>query len=180
MSAVIANIRSDRATPQRLVGAVQRDKNTNMLTIDYKVTGKVKPVQKSFKSEDVIAYCTGDNGFVVSMGTEPIATVMGEHIVKNGQDYLKTDKGLVMINKQPGIMIDYVPVDPESREARQAERAANVGIKKARTPRAERPAKPGKTDRAAKTERPAKTGKTKRVAEAAPASGERKKKKRAA
>lgn len=172
MSTVIASIKPTMASPQRIVGSVTKDSKTGFVHVDYKEPGKIKATTLAFDPSDLIAHKTGPAGYVVAMTTNPVATLVGELVTKGDKTYLKTADGNVELSKMPGVNIEYLPVDAESREARQAEKAAAVKVRGARAAakvgaseakggsraerRAAKAAKAGKAEKTAKAEKPTK------------------------
>lgn len=154
MSSVIASIKPTIASPQRIVGEVTKDAKTGFLHVQYKEPGKIKATPLAFDPADLIAHKLGAAGFVVAMTTNAIATLVGELVTKNDRTFLKTADGNVELTKLPGVSIEYAPVDPESREARSAEKASAIKVRGARAAaKADAPAKKSASGGSSRAER---------------------------
>lgn len=129
MTTVIASIAAAALAPTRLEGNVSVDKKDGRVTISYKEKGLVKEKNKTFLASDLVAYKAGEAGFVVAMLNEPVSKTVGELIVKDGVQYIKTEDGTVVLNRFPGVLINVSEVDGDSKEARAAERAGKVKVR---------------------------------------------------
>lgn len=114
--AIVVNVAPNTAIPRRIDGIVSVSKGT--VTIEYKEKGQVKTKTKSFPETDLIAYEAGSPGFVIELSTDSVATLVGSKSL-----YVNPNATLM------GAIITRTIVDDDSREARQAERAARSKVK---------------------------------------------------
>lgn len=129
---VVAKISPTVAVPVRLEGRVELTKG-GMLSITYKQKGMVKTNSLVIHPSEAVAYMEDESaGFAIVLNNEPIAQFFGTLKSTNeGGAKIETPEGqTIYVNGGiPGVLNNMSIADEDSREARQALRAAKVKSK---------------------------------------------------
>lgn len=129
------------AIPSRIEGivTVEKTKSGNTVTVVYRKPGQVKTDTLVFDADELIAYMPGTPGFVIARSNEPITIFAGD---ATSSGNIKTEDGVIVINKVDYALITRVEVSEDSREAKVAIRAGKVRVKVKADTEEEAPVKP--------------------------------------